>query len=173
MKITDEAISRVPILESHVLSGEHWETLRVEQRKLLKYIRGDKPGTEAVAYYTMDMERLTRYKGLPGAGDVFPTRFDIPHIAVHNHPDSRTFSLNDFKPFIDNPAMEVMSVVGHNGSVYALERLPDYEAANALFSFVEAVSNAPYPLADIDGHIAFVESFYVSLRKFGFVYRKG
>jgi len=173
VRITDESIERIPVLESDVLSEEHRETLRNEQRELLRFIRGDDDGTEAVAYYTLTMERLNRYKGDPGAWQVFPTRYNIPHIAMHNHPAGGTFSLNDFHPFISNPNTKAMYAVGHDGVVYSLEKLPFCEAANAIHVFIDAAKNAPNPKENLNKFVDFIDEVYTAIHKFGFVYRKG
>ena len=171
--ITDESIERIPIIESDVLPERYWETLRSEQQELLRYVRDDELGTEAVAYYTMDITMLGRYKGLPGARQVFPTRYDVPHIVVHNHPDGRTLSINDFIPFIDNPMTKIMCAVGNNGTVYTLEKLPEFEAANAVRVFMDAHVNILDPKITLIEHIEYTETFYTSTVKYGFLYRKG
>jgi hypothetical protein len=173
VEITESGIERVPVVESSVLTEEYWETLRNEQRELLRFVRDDEPGTEAAAYYTMDMRLLSRYKGVPGAGHVYPTDFDVPHIVMHNHPYGMTFSLNDFHPFISNANTIIMRAVGNDGAVYSLEKLPDYEAASAIHAFIEAVKKAPDPVSDIEEYIRYTEKTYTAMLQYGFVYRKG
>jgi hypothetical protein len=173
VKITDESIKRIPIVESDVLPEQYWEKLRDEQRDLLRFVQSDEPGTEAIAYYTMDMRRLTRYKGIPGAGEVFPMRYDVPHIIIHTHPDGMTFSLNDFVPFMENPMTEIMCAVGNNGIIYTFEKLPGFEAANAAREFISAQKNAPYYKDDYKGYVNFADNFYTSIQNYGFKYRIG
>ncbi len=173
VEITEINIQRVPIVESCALPQEYWETLRAEQQELLRFVREDEPGTEAAAYYTMVMRLLSRYKGEPGAGNVYPKKFDVPHIVIHNHPYGMTFSLNDFHPFISNANTIIMRAVGNNGTVYSLEKLPEYEAANAIHAFIESVKKAPDPASNTEEYIRYADTVYTSIQKYGFIYRKG
>jgi hypothetical protein len=173
VEISDSSIERIPIIESSVLSKDHWVKLRDEQRELLRFVREAEPGTEAAAYYTMDMQLLTRYKGESGAGHVYPKMYDMPHIVIHNHPYGMTFSLNDFHPFISNANTIAMRAIGNNGAVFSLEKLPEYEAANAIHAFIEAVKRAPDPAVDMEEYIRYADSVYNAIQEYGFVYRKG
>ena len=173
MMVTDESIARVPRIESDVLDERHWDTLQQKHRELLAFIRDDEFGTEAIAYYTMDMQQLAKDKGEPGAWRVFPKNFDVPHIVMHTHPAGGPFSLNDFHPFITNQNTMMMCAVGHDISVYTLEKLPGFEAANAIHTIIDAARKAPDPRIDLNGHIEFVIEVYKSIQKYGFVYREG
>ena len=67
----------------------------------------------------------------------------------------------------------LMSAVGNNGTVYTLEKLPNYEAAKVTHKYRAALEYMPDPTADPEGYISFIDQFYYSLREYGFIYRKG
>ncbi|MDR0249664.1 MAG: hypothetical protein LBI44_08460 [Oscillospiraceae bacterium] len=72
-----------------------------------------------------------------------------------------------------NADKRLMCAVGNDGSVYALEKLPRYEAANAAHGYTDKLRNAPNPNEYPDEYVAFTEWFYTSLRIYGFRYKRG
>jgi len=173
VKVTEESIARVPRMESGVLPERHWDTLQQKHRALLAFIRDDEPGTEAIAYYTLDMRELARYKGEQGAGYVSSTRYGVPHIAMHTHPDGKIFTLDDIRPFIQNENTMFMSAVGNDGSLYTLEKIKKFIASEVVHCYIDALKTIPDPRAGMDEHLQFLEQFYTSIQKYGFKFRKG
>ena len=172
MNITDDNVARVPLVESDVVPKQHWETLRQKHQELLTFVKDDTPGTEAIAYYSLRMRELAKYKGEQGAGIVFGSRFNIPHIAIHTHPDGETFTLQDITRLIMSDNMLALSAVGNNGVVYWLEKEAnaDLGGAKALLS-IEFLKKSDY-LSSPERYIALVEEFLNSLKAYGVNYEK-
>mgnify|MGYP003265939192 FL=1 len=55
-------------------------------------------------------------------GGVHIPNFSTPHIAIHNHPSGMTFSPEDILGFACRNSMRMLTIVGNDGSVYALEK---------------------------------------------------
>lgn len=55
-------------------------------------------------------------------GGVHIPNFSTPHIAIHNHPSGMTFSPEDILGFASRDSMQMLTIVGNDGSVYALEK---------------------------------------------------
>ncbi len=173
MRVTDESIEKVPAIKSAFIGPKHEEQLRSAHQDLLRYIRGDVPGTEAIAYYTKDFVQLARYKGDSGANAVFPTNFSTPHFLMHNHPDGGTFSPNDFYGFIKNGNTGLMTAVGNDGSLYYLEKTQYYNASAALRKYIGLVDEIKESSLDWESVNRLMEGFLESLTEDGFIYGRG
>ena len=55
-------------------------------------------------------------------GGVHIPNFSTPHIAIHNHPSGMTFSPEDILGFASRNSMRMLTIVGNDGNVYALEK---------------------------------------------------
>ena len=170
MRVTDESIARVPRIESDVLDERHWDTLQQKHRELLEYIRDDEFGTEAIAYYDFNMRELTKYKGPPGAGQVPSTRFNVPHIVMHTHPDGRTFTQRDVRRFLSNDNMLTLSAVGNDGSLYLLEKMPNFNLDAADYMFAKESLNDEY-YESPEKYVELMETFLGQLSSAGIRYK--
>ncbi|MDD4851236.1 MAG: hypothetical protein PHO10_11155 [Gemmiger sp.] len=53
---------------------------------------------------------------------------DVPYIGAHNHASELTFSPGDIRQFIKRPNLKVLTAVGNDGTVYTMEKTPDFDA---------------------------------------------
>lgn len=171
--ITDESISRIPNVRSSVMSSGQSAKIRQAHRDLLEFVRHDPPGTEAASYYDMEMNLLARYKGDPASGAVPSKQFDIPHLAMHNHPSGAPPSMTDFRKFLQNHCTVALDVVGNNGCVYTLEKIDGFDGAGAVHAYIRALETLPDASLDLKAHLSFVDNFLLSLKGFGIIYRRG
>ncbi|GHV08230.1 hypothetical protein FACS1894217_10330 [Clostridia bacterium] len=164
MKITDESIAKVPLVESGIVRQSKWGELQQAHKDLLEHVRDDPIGTEAVAYYSLDMELLTRHKGDAGVGMVEPRWISAPHIIIHNHPGGKTFSGQDFLTFMNNDMSLSISAVGNNGNVFVLEKTRFAAFASAMDLFISELRTG----TEFD-----IDKFFRDIDRYGYTYRRG
>ena len=123
--ITEEAIRRVPQVRPDGWSQEQAERLQTAHRELLRAVMDKPVGTEVGAVYAPDMRLIERKIGEYAGHQIVAPLCHEPHIFVHNHPSGLTFSENDIKGFINSADMALLTAVGNNGSVYALQKSDD------------------------------------------------
>lgn len=136
--ITEEAIRRVPQVRPDGWSQEQAERLQTAHRELLRAVMDKPVGTEVGAVYAPDMRLIERKIGEYAGHQIVAPLCHEPHIFVHNHPSGLTFSENDIKGFINSADMALLTAVGNNGSVYALQKSDDYSAADFVKAYVRA-----------------------------------
>lgn len=124
--VTNETIAAVPHIS---VFGTPDVNDKVEQqcRRILKDIKDDEVGTEATISIALDDLEVKFRKGEKGAGDVEPIILDRPYITIHNHPSGQTISREDFYRFISQKKADSMVVVGNNGTVFVLNKEPQFD----------------------------------------------
>ena len=174
IRIIDENIERVPMIQSETLSEEFWDKLHKEHQNLLRLAQDKELGTECARVFNLGMEKQGRdYIGSPGENRVLVENFDIPHIIIHNHADGATISLEDFDSFLRRPNTFSIQAVSNGGPVHLLEKLPHYNAVDAIRKYINALEeisillDAEKTQDEVEG---VVEEFLKSLTEDGFAY---
>lgn len=121
--VTMESIQNVKPFKSTVLTPEASSRIANAEKKLLFDVASKPKGTEASRTFSMDGTPLTDVQyGEDGGLRVPIASHDVDYVAVHNHPDGKTFSSEDIAKFIGNSHMRVLTAVGNDGHVYAVEK---------------------------------------------------
>ena len=123
IEITMDSIQRVQPFECDCLDKNGQQSLKNAHRRLLMSLVAKPLGTEASAVYSLDMQKLGEFVGDDAAGRVRIPDADVPYIGIHNHPTGGTFTHTDVELFARRKNMMVLTAVGNNGSVYALEKV--------------------------------------------------
>ncbi|WP_418668403.1 hypothetical protein [Allofournierella sp.] len=127
--MTMESIKRVQAVPSKLLNEDQQLQLAGIHKKLLGQVARKPLGTEAAECYTLDMQKLAPISyGVPGAGRIRVPDFDKPYILAHNHPNGGTFSVGDINQLLSRENLRVLTAVGNDGTVYALEKGVDFDA---------------------------------------------
>lgn len=82
--------------------------------------------------FDIQMKPLT--KDIIGSAEGSSVRlpnFDAPYIVIHTHPACGIFSHGDLLSFTKNTNLKLMTALGHNGHIYAVEKSANYDAAAA------------------------------------------
>lgn len=132
--VTEAAIQRVPRVRPSGWDEESCLRLEEAHKELLRFVREAPVGTEAAAVYTEDMRLVSRILGEDGRVRLKPVY--VPHVLIHNHPNGMTFSFEDIKSFIRNADMVILTAVGNNGNVYAVQKTEAYLGADFLKKFI-------------------------------------
>ena len=133
-KVTEESIQSVPIVQPQGWNAQQAIRLREAHQDLLRFVKDAPLGTEAAAIYSLDMKLLDRRMGEAQARQIKTPAIEVPHIAMHNHPDGLTFSPGDIAQFISRNRTMIATAVGNNGNVYLLQKTERYSS----FAFTDA-----------------------------------
>mgnify|MGYP001026916303 FL=1 len=132
--VTEEAISRVPLITPSGWSAGKAVLLQEAHKDLHRFVEGQPVGIEAGAIYSLDMKLLERRMGR--VQEIRMPRYSGEHILIHNHPDGLTFSPADIEGFGKRFDMKILTAVGHNGTVYILQKTEEYNPVGLSKAFL-------------------------------------
>ena len=121
-EITIQSIQRIQPFACETLDAAGSRALANAHKKLLLEARKVPLGVEKARCYGLDMQPVSGYFTGEQEGGVHIPNFSTPHIAIHNHPSGMTFSPEDILGFASRDSMQMLTIVGNDGSVYALEK---------------------------------------------------
>lgn len=121
-EITIQSIQHIQPFACETLDAAGSRALANAHKKLLLEARKVPLGTEKARCYGLDMQPVSGYFTGEQEGGVHIPNFSTPHIAIHNHPSGMTFSPEDILGFASRDSMQMLTIVGNDGSVYALEK---------------------------------------------------
>lgn len=133
IQITTQSISNVKAFDCQLLDKAKQSRLMNAHKRLLMAVRKETPGTEYAAAFDLDMNQLGDYiKGSGASGTVKLPRHNAPYIVIHNHPSGELFSESDIQQFLLNDNIKMLTAVGNNGYVYAIEKVQSFEKYSAI-----------------------------------------
>ena len=121
-EITIQSIQRIQPFACETLDAAGSRALANAHKRLLLEARKVPLGIEKARCYGLDMQPVSGYFTGEQEGGVHIPNFSTPHIAIHNHPSGMTFSPEDILGFASRDSMQMLTIVGNDGSVYALEK---------------------------------------------------
>lgn len=121
-EITAQSIQRIQPFACETLDAAGSRALANAHKKLLLEARKVPLGIEKARCYGLDMQPLGEYITGQRAGSVRVPNYSTPHIVIHNHPSGLTFSPGDILGFATRDSMRMLTIVGNDGSIYALEK---------------------------------------------------
>ena len=135
--VTMQSIANVKAFSCDTLDAAGQRQLQNAHKRLLMAASKQPLGVEVGRAYDLNMKPLT--KELTGAAEhstVSVPKQNVPYIVIHTHPDSNIFSQRDLSNFANNVNLKMLTAVGHDGHVYAVEKsaLFDAKAVKTLVS---------------------------------------
>ena len=128
--VTMESISSVKAFRCRNLDKSGQERLKSRHKQLLMTARKLTPGTEAAQVFDLNMNPLTQQIiGKEAGNSVNIPDQNVPYVAIHTHPDCGIFSPGDLLEFARRKNLKLLTAIGHNGHIYAIEKSPEYEPA--------------------------------------------
>ena len=121
-EITIQSIQRIQPFACKTLDAAGSRALANAHKKLLLEARKVPLGIEKARCYGLDMQPMGEYITGQRAGSVRVPNYSTPHIVIHNHPSGLTFSPGDILGFAARDSMRMLTIVGNDGSIYALEK---------------------------------------------------
>ena len=143
-EITIQSIQHIQPFACETLDAAGSRALANAHKKLLLEARKVPLGIEKARCYGLDMQPVSGYFTGEQEGGVHIPNFSTPHIAIHNHPSGMTFSPEDILGFASRDSMQMLTIVGNDGSVYALEKT----AATDLISLKMAARTLNHTASD-------------------------
>ena len=122
-EITAQSIQRIQPFACETLDAAGSRALANAHKKLLLEARKVPLGVEKARCYGLDMQPLGGYKESSEPGT--PVKIKVPNvdcIVIHSHPSGLTFSPDDLDAFSKNKTIRILTAVGNDGSLYAIER---------------------------------------------------
>lgn len=144
--------------------------LQNEHKKLLISVSGKPLGTEAGATYTLQMKPLSRVTGRDGAAKVAIPKEKEPYIAMHTHPTGGTFTHTDLSLFARDDNMQMLTAVGNNGAVYAVEKTNKFVRLNFMRYMDTVEKRHPQYLESPDKYAEFVQDLLKGAGSYGVKY---
>ena len=122
-EITAQSIQRIQPFACETLDAAGSRALANAHKKLLLEARKVPLGVEKARCYGLDMQPLGGYKESSEPGT--SVKIKVPNvdcIVMHSHPSGLTFSPDDLDAFSKNKTIRILTAVGNDGSLYAIER---------------------------------------------------
>lgn len=146
--VTMQSISNVKAFSCDTLDASGQQQLKNAHKRLLMTASKQPLGVEVGRAYDLNMKPLT--KELTGAAErstVSVPKQNVPYIVIHTHPDSNIFSQRDLSNFANNVNLKMLTAVGHDGHVYAVEKSASFDA-KAVKTLVSDLGESVNGIAD-------------------------
>ena len=148
--VTMESIQRIKPFECSTLDAAGRIRLMNRHKKLLEFAHSlGSTHIETGQVFDLDMQPLTEaLSGQTARGSIRLPDQPVPYIAAHTHPDCNIFSSTDLRQFAKNSNLRLLTALGHDGTIYAVEKLAGYneskvrEIARALDESVKGLDPA-------------------------------
>lgn len=135
LTITGKSIEAVQPFTCRALDEAGQQELARAHRELLREAATHPVGTEAARCYGMDMRPLGETIIGGQQGRVHIPDQNVPYIAAHTHPSGLTFSPSDIRRFALRENMRMLTAVGNDGTVYAIEKTAQFDRSGLLALF--------------------------------------
>lgn len=130
--VTMQSISNVKSFNCETLDGAKQQQLQSAHKRLLMTAAKQPPGVEVGKAFDLNMKPLTQdVVGSAEGHSVKLPNFNVPYAVIHTHPACDIFSHGDLSSFAKNENLKLMTAIGHNGHIYAVEKGADYDAVAA------------------------------------------
>ena len=138
LTVTEKSIKAVRPFVCRTLDEAGRQALARAHQELLREAAAHPVGTEAARCYGMDMRPLGETIISGQKGRVRIPDQDVPYIAIHTHPSGMTFSPGDVRGFATRENMRMLTAVGNDGTVYAIEKTLQFDRNRILALFHDA-----------------------------------
>ena len=148
--VTMQSIANVKAFSCDTLDAAGQQQLKNAHKRLLMVASKQPENVEVGRVFDIKMKPLTKdIIGPTRGGSVKPPKTTIPHIFIHTHPDCSIFSQGDLYNFAHDDSIKLLTAVGHNGHIYAIEKTSEYDSntikaiSSRLFTKISALSDIP------------------------------
>ena len=145
-----QSIANVKAFSCDTLDAAGQQQLKNAHKRLLMVASKLPENVEVGRVFDIKMKPLTKdIVGPARGGSVKPPKTTVPHIFIHTHPDCSIFSQGDLYNFAHDDSIKLLTAVGHNGHIYAIEKTSEYDSntikaiSSRLFTKVNALSDIP------------------------------
>ena len=141
--ITDIAIEKVPYVEYRGMDEEQNKIMQTLARLVLQVAKTENDSNEVAITWDMASRDPLCYgidrgdeKGVLLGGDTASYHLlslgeKVVLVLLHNHPSTRTFSLEDIYLFLKRDNVKYMVMVSNQGQIHYIKKEEDFNAQNA------------------------------------------
>lgn len=130
--VTMQSIANVKAFSCDTLDAAGQQQLKNAHKRLLMVASKQPENVEVGRVFDIKMNPLTKdITGSAEGSSVQLPNFDTPYVVIHTHPACGIFSHGDLSSFTRNKNLKLMTAIGHNGHIYAVEKSIHYDAAAA------------------------------------------
>ena len=130
--VTMQSIANVKAFSCDTLDAAGQQQLKNAHKRLLMVASKQPENVEVGRVFDVKMKPLTKdITGSAEGSSVQLPNFDTPYVVIHTHPACGIFSHGDLSSFTRNKNLKLMTAIGHNGHIYAVEKSINYDAAAA------------------------------------------
>ena len=127
-----QSIANVKAFSCDTLDAAGQQQLKNAHKRLLMVASKQPENVEVGRVFDIKMKPLTKdITGSAEGSSVQLPNFDTPYVVIHTHPACGIFSHGDLSSFTRNKNLKLMTAIGHNGHIYAVEKSINYDAAAA------------------------------------------
>lgn len=113
----------------------------------------------------MNLKELARYKGK--IEHVDGRTIKCSHIAMHNQSSGNTFTHTDIRSFVDIDNMAILTAVGNDGKVFALEKSTNFNKFSALKNLTPIIEKSEKGEYSIDEYMNDVTKWLKGADQYG------
>lgn len=148
--VTMQSISNVKAFSCETLNSSGQRQLQNAHKRLLMTASRQPFGVEVGRIFDLNMRPLSQ--DIIGSSDGHSVRLPdsgMPYVAIHTHPACCNFSNGDLLNFTRNKNLKLLTAIGHDGHIYAIEKISDYNPVNSkaiawqLNSEIDRLKNMP------------------------------
>jgi len=173
LKVTADSLKRIQPFSCGCLDSAGQRALCEAHKRLLASLAGKPPGTEASAIFDLSMRKLGGTLGKDGAGKVRIPDAATPYIGAHTHPTGGTFTHTDVELFAKRKNMVMLTAVGNNGVVYALEKTSQFDPGGFWFHEASMLAKHSDFLSSPENYAVFVNELLKEAKAYGIRYYPG
>ena len=130
--VTMQSIANVKAFSCDTLDATGQQQLKKAHKRLLMVASKQPENVEVGRVFDIRMKPLTKdIIGLPDGHSVQLPNPDVPYIAIHTHPACGSFSNGDIRQFVRNSNLKLLTALGHDGHIYAIEKTSAFEEGSA------------------------------------------
>ncbi len=130
--VTMQSISNIKAFSCETLDSAKQQQLQSAHKRLLMTAAKQPPGVEVGKAFDLNMKPLTQdVVGSAEGHSVKLPNFNVPYAVIHTHPACGVFSPGDLLSFVDNESLKLMTAIGHNGHIFAVEKSSEYNSNEA------------------------------------------
>lgn len=172
LPITGQSIEAVQPFTCRALDEAGQRALARAHRELLQAAAAQPMGTEVARCYGLDMQPLgaTIIGGQQGRVRI-PDQ-DVPYIAAHTHPSGMTFSPGDIRGFSTRENLRMLTAVGNDGTVYAIEKTAQFDR-NGIFAMFHDAENRLATLRNQQEVNTAMQQLLKEARQYGAIFYAG
>ncbi len=126
--VTMQSIANVKAFSCATLDATGQRQLQNAHKRLLMTASKQPSGVEVGRVFDLHMKPLSQdVVGTAGGHSVRLPNPDVPYVAIHTHPACGNFSNGDLRQFARNSNLKLLTALGHDGHIYAIEKTSAFQ----------------------------------------------